>query len=72
MNSAIDQFLAFVELELGLSHNTVLAYRTDLIDFETFCGEAGVSLGSATTETIGRYLEYLKATRNLLAISCRF
>ena len=65
MSSAIDQFLAFVELELGLAHNTVLAYRTDLIDFETFCGESGESLESATTETIGRYLEYLQATRKL-------
>ncbi len=65
MHSAIDQFLAYVELELGLSHNTVLAYRTDLFDFSAFSETVGCTLTSATTETLSRYLEHLQSARKL-------
>jgi integrase/recombinase XerD len=65
MPEAIDAFLAHVELELGLSHNTVLAYRADLISYDAFCAAAGVAPGQATTETIGNYLQFLQENRKL-------
>jgi integrase/recombinase XerD len=65
MISAIDQFLTHVELELGLSHNTVLAYRADLVDFEAFCGSIETSLAGATPETVSKYLRYLQEEREL-------
>jgi integrase/recombinase XerD len=65
MNSAIDQFLVHVELEMGLAHNTVLAYRADLADFEAFCDNVQTSVGTATPETVSRYLQYLQERRGL-------
>ena len=60
MNSAIDQFLTHVELELGLAHNTVLAYRADLADFEGFCEQSQTSLAAATPDTVSLYLRHLQ------------
>src|SRR6476661_8252069 len=65
MDSALDQFLSYIELELGLSPNTSSAYRTDVVDFTAFCERLNSSLSKATTETIGRYLEYLQTERKL-------
>ncbi len=65
MPEAIDAFLSHVELELGLSHNTVLAYRADLVSFDGFCTGIGISPGVATPETIGSYLRFLQETRDL-------
>jgi integrase/recombinase XerD len=69
MDSAIDSFLAYVELELGLSSNTVAAYRTDMLDFARFCETLSRSLADADTETIGRYLAYLQTERKLAIAS---
>ena len=69
MPEAIDSFLAHVELELGLSHNTVLAYRADLVSYEAFCAAAGTTVGGATTETISGYLRFLQETRKLAIAS---
>jgi len=69
MEDAIDQFLTYVEIELGLAHNTALAYRTDLVDFDSFCRETGASLAQATPETVGRYLKHLSESRNLAIAS---
>jgi integrase/recombinase XerD len=64
-DDAIEQFLMHVELELGLSANTVLAYRGDLLDFAAFCGTLEKNLKGATTEMLGQYLQYLQETRKL-------
>jgi integrase/recombinase XerD len=69
MMDAVDQFLAHVELELGLSHNTCLAYRADLADFAAFCSDAGTALPQATPEILGRYLQYLQENRKLAIAS---
>jgi integrase/recombinase XerD len=69
MSDTIDQFLAYVELELGLAHNTVLAYRADLLDFQTYCQTAGTSVALATNETVSGYLRYLQETRNMAIAS---
>jgi integrase/recombinase XerD len=65
MPEAIDAFLTHVELELGLSHNTVLAYRADLVSFEAFCADAATEMTRATPETISEYLKFLQETRKL-------
>jgi integrase/recombinase XerD len=65
MDSTTDAFLAYIDLELGLSANTSAAYRADMLDFQAFCETLGTSLGAATTQTIGRYLEHLQANRKL-------
>src|SRR4051812_11669439 len=65
MDSLIDQFLAYVELELGLSHNTVLAYRADLVDFAAFCDRSKTTLPRATLETISQYQQFLQEERKL-------
>ena len=71
MDDLIDQFLAYVELELGLAHNTVLAYRADLVDFAAFCARDGSSrrggtpLNRATPETISGYQQFLNEERKL-------
>ena len=69
MRDVIDQFLAYVELELGLSPNTGLAYRADLADFEGFCADAGIALPNASPEILGRYLQYLQEGRKLAIAS---
>jgi integrase/recombinase XerD len=69
MPSAIAPFLAHVELELGLSHNTGLAYRADLADFDAFCSAAGSALENATPEILARYLQYLQEDRKLAIAS---
>jgi integrase/recombinase XerD len=65
MPEAIDAFLTYVELELGLSHNTVLAYRTDLVSYEGFCSRSGADMLRATPETVSEYLRFLQETRKL-------
>jgi integrase/recombinase XerD len=69
MDPTLDQFLSYIELELGLSPNTSAAYRTDMSDFAAFCEKVDTSLGKARTETIGRYLEYLQSERKLAIAS---
>ena len=65
MDTAIDQFLSYVELELGLSPNTVTAYRGDVADFAAFCATGGTALTAADGGTLGRYLQYLQEARKL-------
>ncbi len=69
MYDAIGQFLAHIELELGLSHNTSLAYRADLADFDAFCSDAGTALTHATPEILARYLQFLQEHRQLAIAS---
>jgi integrase/recombinase XerD len=65
-SSAINAFITYIELELGLAANTVSAYRADLLSFAGFCADpGGSSLAKATAETVGRYLQYLQETRKL-------
>jgi site-specific recombinase XerD len=63
MDDLIDQFLAYVELELGLAHNTSLAYRADLVDFAAFCDRSRTVLSRATPETISKYQQFLQEER---------
>jgi len=63
--SAIEAFLMFIEFELGLSANTLIAYRTDLRAFAAFCETLQTALTQATPEIVGRYLQHLQAQRHL-------
>lgn len=39
----LSEYLEFVEVEKGLSSNTITAYRSDLIAFLDYCSEKGIS-----------------------------
>ena len=58
--SALDQFLSYIEMELGLAANTSAAYRRDLLAFMVFArDECQCGLLEADRETIGRHLKAL-------------
>ena len=49
MLDRIDEFLAFVRVEKGLARNSVMAYKTDLLQFEENLEEHGISSWDAVT-----------------------
>jgi integrase/recombinase XerD len=60
--SILQGFSGFLALEKGLSHNSVLAYDTDLRDFRGFLrDDQGVELPEAKRENIIAYLEHLSS-----------
>ena len=56
-------FLSYLELERGLSRNTLNAYRTDLLQFGEFLGARGIDALAARPADIGDFLADL-ATGN--------
>src|SRR5437660_973448 len=42
LRDTLDNFLGFIQLERGLSKNTVMAYERDLAQFAGFLGREGV------------------------------
>ena len=56
-------FLSYLELERGLSRNTLNAYRTDLLQFGEFLAERGIDALAARPADIGDFLADL-ATGN--------
>lgn len=57
---AVDRFLSYMELEAGLSGNTVLAYGRDLLAFVQFCEGTGVvDLRDVDPRVVYQYLRYL-------------
>ncbi len=63
--AAITGFLTYVEMELGLSSNTLLAYRADIADLGAFCGRAKKRVLEVDTRLIGEYLRYLQIERKM-------
>ncbi len=62
MSRAIDRFLSYMELEAGLSGNTVLAYGRDLLVFAEFCRSEGVvDLRDVDPRVVYRYLRHLSS-----------
>ena len=45
------EFLAYLELERGLSRNTLNAYRTDLLQYGGYLTERGQALPATSTGT---------------------
>lgn len=52
-------FLAYLELERGLSPNTVSAYRSDLARFGEFLGERQIDPAAATPRDLAEYVALL-------------
>ena len=63
--AAITGFLTYVEMELGLSSNTLLAYRGDMADLGAFCVRAKKPVLQVDTRLIGDYLRYLQSERKM-------
>ena len=57
----VSDFLAYLELERGLSRNTVGAYRSDLQQYWSFLGARGLSPLQATHSDIAAFLSGLAA-----------
>jgi integrase/recombinase XerD len=57
----IDEFLAFISYEKGLSKNTVAAYRRDLSLWTQFCNEQGIEIWTATSTDVTNYLDRLRS-----------
>jgi integrase/recombinase XerD len=55
-------FLAYLELERGLSRNTLEAYRSDLLQFGKFMRRRGVSVTAAQHSDLAAFLSELAGT----------
>jgi integrase/recombinase XerD len=55
-------FLAYLELERGLSRNTLQAYRSDLLQFGEFLDRRGLSAGEAGHGDLAAFLAELAGT----------
>jgi integrase/recombinase XerD len=55
-------FLAYLELERGLSRNTLEAYRTDLLQFGEFLDRQGLGLATAAHGDLAAFLSELAST----------
>ncbi|MCL6611022.1 MAG: tyrosine-type recombinase/integrase, partial [Peptococcaceae bacterium] len=61
MDRAIRDFLNFLVVERGLSRNTVVSYRSDLVFFKNFCARKGFDpLGPGGRGAVSAYLLQLK------------
>jgi integrase/recombinase XerD len=61
VNALILDFLAYLELERGLSRNTLDAYRRDLLQFGEFLDRTGSSATAATHGELAAFLSELAA-----------
>ena len=68
-SQAIPQFLLYLEMELGLSPNTLDAYSRDLRDFAAFCDLINTPLTTIDTPALAKYLEFLQAEKKLATTS---
>jgi integrase/recombinase XerD len=55
-------FLAYLELERGLSRNTLEAYRSDLLQFGEFLDHRGMSVAETTHGDLAAFISELGAT----------
>lgn len=58
-DSLLLDFLAYLELERGLSPNTISAYRSDLDRFGEFLEDRGLEASSATARDLAEYVALL-------------
>ncbi len=81
MERVISHFTGFLSIERGCSENTVLAYRSDLVDFVSFLRTGGIaSYDGVTRDLIMDYLDRCKdnglegasIARRLVAIKAFF
>src|SRR5437764_2524578 len=60
MEHLVGDFLAYLELERGLSRNTLGAYRTDLLQYGQFLAARGVDPLAAGHDDIADFLTELR------------
>ena len=64
LDAHIEPFLHYLESECGMSANTLLAYRADIIRFSNWFSEYGPGrLADVTLKTFTSYLDHLHAAR---------
>lgn len=64
MQQQLEQFLAYLAVERGLSGNTTAAYRTDLEQFVHFINERGINAwNTVSRDDLVSFLIYLKEKR---------
>ena len=59
IESLLLDFLAYLELERGLSRNTLEAYRSDLLQFGSFLGRRGVRVTEASHGDLAAFIAEL-------------
>ena len=67
LGSLLLDFLAYLELERGLSRNTLEAYRTDLMQLDVFLRRRGVAPTRATHGDLAAFLSELGVAPSTLA-----
>ncbi len=68
----LEQFVAYLSTEKGLSANTVASYSLDLQSFGSFLSELGLDYTSFTRDDIVNYIGRLKDSGHSPASICRF
>ena len=58
MYALLSDFIDYIDIEKGLSSNTIDAYRRDIMDFIEYCGE--VDIKNITRLHISSYIMHLK------------
>ncbi len=70
MENLITQFLNYLQVEAGLSHNTLCAYRNDLKSFRAFLTPLGiVDIRDVTHSTVERYVSRLRESHSNRSVS---
>jgi integrase/recombinase XerD len=65
IESPMLDFLAYLELERGLSRNTLEAYRSDLLQFGRFLDARGIGVAEATHSDLAAFLSELAGTERV-------
>lgn len=68
----LEQFVAYLSTEKGLSANTVVSYSLDLQSFGDFLSEIGLDYTSFSRDDIVNYIGRLKDSGHSSASTCRF
>ena len=65
----IEKFCGALSLESGLSHNTILAYRADIIDFNFWLKEKDVAISEVCESLINDYFVYVKKSLKISTLN---
>lgn len=65
----IEKFCGVLSLESGLSHNTILAYRADIIDFNFWLKEKDVAISEVCESLINDYFVYVKKSLKISTLN---
>ena len=65
----IEKFCGVLSLEFGLSRNTILAYRADIIDFNFWLKEKDVAISEVCESLINDYFVYVKKSLKISTLN---